>query len=267
MPTPRTAISTDGTPIRFELGGCGDVALVFVHCWNGERSFWRETLAAFSEHHTVVAFDLAGHGESGRNRKTWSIAAYADDLRAVVELVPSPRLVLIGHSMGAYVALEAALALGTRVLGLVPVDSLLDVASRRSPARIESDLLPWRRDYARSVELFTRAWLFADSTPPAVIERVVALARNADPTIAIESIADCWGYDAAAAFAQLRIPIHAINADNHPTDLPGNRRFAPQFKVTLMNGVGHYPMLEDPPRFNALLANLLRDVLYPAGGD
>jgi len=56
------------------------------------------------------------------------------------------------------------------------------------------------------------------------------------------------------------VPIHAINADMTPTSLEVNRKYAPQFDAVIMKGSGHYPMLEDPARFNELLADIIRKV-------
>ena len=56
------------------------------------------------------------------------------------------------------------------------------------------------------------------------------------------------------------MPIHAINADMTPTSLEVNRKYAPQFDAVIMKGSGHYPMLEDPARFNELLADIIRKV-------
>jgi pimeloyl-ACP methyl ester carboxylesterase len=45
-----------------------------------------------------------------------------------------------------------------------------------------------------------------------------------------------------------------------PTSLEVNRKYAPQFDAVIMKGSGHYPMLEDPARFNELLADIIRKV-------
>ena len=71
---------------------------------------------------------------------------------------------------------------------------------------------------------------------------------------ALPTLRAVFGFDIAGAITQLRQPIHAINATRHPTLLEINRRYAPRFEVTLMDGVGHFPMIEDPKRFNRILA-------------
>jgi pimeloyl-ACP methyl ester carboxylesterase len=51
----------------------------------------------------------------------------------------------------------------------------------------------------------------------------------------------------------LDVPFHAVNGEKFPTNVEANRRHAKRFDVTLMPGVGHYPMLEAPDRFLPLL--------------
>jgi pimeloyl-ACP methyl ester carboxylesterase len=50
-----------------------------------------------------------------------------------------------------------------------------------------------------------------------------------------------------------------INADLWPTDLDAARRHKPDIGLAVMRGVGHFPQLEEPDRFNALLARAIRD--------
>ena len=52
---------------------------------------------------------------------------------------------------------------------------------------------------------------------------------------------------------RVRVPAHAVNSDHFPTDVEANRRHFAAYDVTLMTGVGHYLMLEDPARFSDLL--------------
>ena len=49
----------------------------------------------------------------------------------------------------------------------------------------------------------------------------------------------------------------SINGDMNATNLEVNRKYAPQFDVVIMKGGGHYPMLEQPARFNELLADFI----------
>ena len=54
------------------------------------------------------------------------------------------------------------------------------------------------------------------------------------------------------------VPVRAINSDNQPTNLEGNRRWFADYDVEVLPGLGHYPMLEAPEAFNAALRSALK---------
>jgi sigma-B regulation protein RsbQ len=93
-PTVGSAKAADGVEIRYEAAGSGEPALVFVHGWSCNRSYWRAQMDHFAAYHRVVAVDLGGHGESGLGRKDWTMAAFGGDVRAVVEALGLKRVVL-----------------------------------------------------------------------------------------------------------------------------------------------------------------------------
>src|SRR5262245_60870132 len=88
-----TTESSDGVPIAYDVKGEGLLALVFVHGWSTDRTYWREQVEPFSRGFKVVTVDLAGHGESGTGRKEWSIEAFGDDVAAVVRKLSLRRAV------------------------------------------------------------------------------------------------------------------------------------------------------------------------------
>ena len=93
-------LSSDNVPIYYEVQGDGEPALVFIHGWCCDRSYWREQMGEFAQQYKVVTVDLAGHGESGLDRKAWTMSAFGEDVVAVVESLGLDKVVLIGHSMG-----------------------------------------------------------------------------------------------------------------------------------------------------------------------
>jgi uncharacterized protein (DUF885 family)/pimeloyl-ACP methyl ester carboxylesterase len=252
-----TVNSADGVPIRYEVRGSGDPALVFVHCWACDRHFWDGQVDRFAKDHEVVTLDLAGHGESGRGRTRWTIEAFGEDVRAVVEKLGLRRVVLIGHSLGGPVILEAARRLPGRVVGLIPVDTLLNVEQQEKPDEIAAFLAPFRKDFRAASEAFIREWMFTPQSDPRLIEAVVASAHRTPPEIAVAILETAWSYDARPAFRTVGVPIVAVNADKFPTALEVNRRYAPQYEALIQKGMGHYLMLEDPDAFNRLLDEAL----------
>jgi pimeloyl-ACP methyl ester carboxylesterase len=64
-------------------------------------------------------------------------------------------------------------------------------------------------------------------------------------------------YDLTAACRRVRAPVRAINGDLWPTAVETNRTLVPGFDATIIKGAGHYPMLEQPAVFNALLERVV----------
>jgi len=256
-----TARSADSVPIRFQVSGKGEPTVVLVHGWALDRRLWDGQVPRLKARHRVVTLDLAGHGESGRERASWTMAAFGEDVKAVVEAVGAKQVVLVGHSMGGPVVLEAARRMPERVKGIVLVDTLLDVEQRTPPDQIEAMARQLQADYKTTVTQMTNEYLFAPATPAAVRERVLDHATAMPPEISIGLLREVWGYDPRPALRDIRAPIRAVNADKFPTNLAVNRRHMPGYEAIIVAGTGHYPMLEDPARFGAALDQALGQVL------
>ena len=144
--------SADGVPIVFDVRGRGSgrsgaAAAVFVHGWAGRREHWDEQFEAFAHDRLVVRLDLAGHGASGQARDRWSVGAFAGDVEAVIDALGVDRVVLIGHSLGGSVIVEAARRLAGRVVRLVGVDTWSAIGVRKSVEELEASvLLPQMRE-------------------------------------------------------------------------------------------------------------------------
>ena len=100
MTMARTAISSDGVPIVYDVQGDGPDTVVFVHGWTCNRSHWDTQVQAFSNSYRTIAVDLGGHGESGLERTDWTMPSFAEDVAAVLDRENVDRAVVVGHSMG-----------------------------------------------------------------------------------------------------------------------------------------------------------------------
>ena len=153
--------SADGVSIQYRVEGDGEPVLLFVHCWTCDCHFWDHQVAHFAKRRRVVTLDLAGHGHSGRNREDWTMAAFGNDVRVVIEVLKQEHLVLIGHSMGGPVVLEAARGVPEgRLVGVIAVDSLHDLNQALDASTIDEQLQRFNRDYkAATARLETRSTL------------------------------------------------------------------------------------------------------------
>jgi pimeloyl-ACP methyl ester carboxylesterase len=258
-----SAVSADGVPLAFEVRGVGEPTLVFVHGWSCDRGYWKHQLDDFGKRQQVVALDLAGHGQSGVGRDTWTMPSFAQDVVAVADALRLDRMILIGHSMGGDVIVEAARRLPARVEGLVWVDVYRTLAALRSREAMERFVAPFRADFVPTTLDFVRG-MFVPSSDPDLVEWVAADMAAAPPDIALDSLEHARTVlpDVIDGLRDIHLPVVAINADNEPTDVEGLRRHG--VRAVLMHGVGHFPFLEDPPAFNRLLEETIRELTASA---
>src|ERR1700761_8991743 len=135
----KLATEPDGVHIEYRVAGKGDPAIVLIHGWATDANYWNAQIAPLQAKYTVVTVDLAGHGGSTKSRTDWSMEKYGEDVATVVPRIPNQQVILVGHSMGGTVALEAAHTLGNRVIGIIAVDALKSVGlPPLSPLQIQT---------------------------------------------------------------------------------------------------------------------------------
>jgi pimeloyl-ACP methyl ester carboxylesterase len=256
-----TAISADGVPIKYEVRGKGEPALVFVHGWCCDRSYWSAQLPYFARNHLVVAIDLAGHGESGLDRKEWTMGSFGEDIVAVVRKLNLDKIVLIGHSMGGPAVIEAARRLPEGVIGLVVADFLQDFERKYSQEFVDGWIDSLGPDYAASIKKFVAEALFTSRSDAALVERIADDMSSAPQAIGIGAIRAEFAFlnDLTWIVKEVKAPITCINSDVWPTKAEVNQRYAPGYKAKIMSGVGHFNMMEAPDIFNNLLEETVKE--------
>ena len=249
--------SADGVPIAYEVHGQGEPALVLVHGWSCDRSYWKEQIEYLSPQYRLVLVDLAGHGESGTGRKDYTMSAFGADVAAVVDSLGLQKVVLVGHSMGGDVIVEAAKKLPGRVVGLVWVDDYKSLGPARSAAEVDAFVTKFRKDFRGTTNGFVRG-MFAPNADPKLVDRVAKDMASAPPAIALSAMHNSFLNAARVPvdLTGLKLPVVAINSDREPTDHESLGKYG--VKAFVLPDSGHFPMLEDPPRFNRSLDSVVK---------
>lgn len=256
----KTVASADGVPIVYTVQGEGEPAVVFVHCWCCDQSYWKNQAPVFEKKYTVVTLDLAGHGESGMGRKEWTIQSFAGDVVAVVEALDLKRVILVGHSMGGPVVLEAARQLPERVIGVVGVDTFQNFEEKHSGLQKRATVDAFKVSFSAAMKRFVKS-LFPATADPALVSRIAADMAAEPPAVGIDAMKNLLDYNPLPALAELKIPIRAINSDLFPTKVEVNLRHARSFKVLFMPGRSHFVHIEDPETFNRLLEQTIEEIV------
>ncbi len=261
-----SAISADGNAIHYQVQGQGKPALIFIHGWCCDRSYWDAQLLYFAQKYKVVAIDLAGHGESGLDRKEWTMGAFGEDVVAVVDKLNLDQVVLVGHSMGGPVILEAARRMPKRVIGLVGVDTLQNFEGKLTQEEIDDWFSPLRANFVEATRNFVRT-MFTPNSDPALVEKIVTDMSSAPQEVgsgALEGYVDFQNNEIIRVLQEVQAPITCINSDQYPTNVEANQHYAPSYKAVIMSGAGHFNMIEDPETFNRLLEETIQEFVQKA---
>lgn len=236
-------------------------ALVLLHAFPLNSRMWEPQLAALSDRFRVVAPDLAGFGLSWVPEGTFSLDEQAHAVELTLDDLKVDELVLVGLSMGGYVALRLLDRLGSRVRGLVlantraTADDEATVADRhRLAAEIEAEGV----DLAAE-ELLPK--LVGPSTAldrPDLVDRVHALVlENKEPGVAGALRAMAARPDSTSRLARIACPVLVIGGEEDALVPPAAMHaMAARIRNAVVEIVpgGHLSNLESPEDFDRTLA-------------
>lgn len=263
----RIAIAPDGVHVQYRVYGTGEPALVFIHCWSCDSNYWREQVPVFEKKYTLVTVDLAGHGGTDGNRTDWSIAHFGQDVATALAAVPNKQIILVGHSMGGPVAIEAARLLKGRVIGIIGVDTFKSIgAPLPSKAQVDAAIKPFEADFIGHTRTLVADHLFVKGAHPQLAQKIAYDMSLSPPRVAVPVMRALLEYDFTEPLKEISVPIVAINSDlGEPVNETRIRKVLPKFRTVTLPGTGHFLMMEDPQRFNPALETEVATMLGSAG--
>ncbi|HEY8924067.1 MAG TPA: alpha/beta hydrolase [Polyangia bacterium] len=254
-------IFIDGVQGRLHVddGGAGGLPVVFVHSAAGSTAHWEAQLDHLRPSRRALAIDLRGHGQSAPPRDgDYRIASMADDLRAALDHLGLPRVVLVGHSMGGLVCAAFAGAHPERVAGLFLLDPASD--GRQIPQAVAASMMASLRSDAHAATEAYWASMLAPS-PGAVRARLIRDLRATPPATIIGPLEDMLTFDPITPLSRYAGPKMAVitDANETPAALHAQVPGIPVRKVP----TGHWVQLDDPQGVNRLLDEFLNGL--PSG--
>lgn len=260
----------NGTQLYYERTGAGAPPIVFVHGFACAHEDWAPQVNAFGGRHQVITCDLRGHGRSPGEPGSCDIEHYGADVAALLRALGLSGALLVGHSLGTRVVLQACLDAPDRVAGLVLVDGSFQApAGERSAEDVRRDIAS--AGYAAFASALFEQMFFA---PGAAADRIRARAVRLPEAIGAALFPRMVAWDArhmAAALGRVGVPLLAIQstmitAERRRVPLAAGattpfleliRSRAPQATIEVVPGVGHFTMLEAPAAVNRLLAGFV----------
>jgi len=269
------SVEIDGRRVNYvDIGDQGDARpIVFIHGLSGQWQNWLENIPRFAQERRVIAPDLPGFGASEMPREKISIERYGRVVAELCERLDLAPAVLVGNSMGGFVAAEVAIRwpeiaerlmlvaaagvsqadlaarpvkVGAKAIALLTASTLAQLrhAARRPRARHWFLSVVARHPGALKADMAFEGLLKGSGRPgfeDALMANLSYDFRDRLPRIGCPTLI-LWGEKDAV------IPVR--DAERFRELIPGARK-------RVLRDTGHVPMVERPPTFNAELARFL----------
>jgi pimeloyl-ACP methyl ester carboxylesterase len=281
--------SPDGTELAVRAAGDpSKPTIVFVHGFSLDMTTWHYQWTGLSDRFRTVLFDFRSHGRSGRAAGgDLSPLAFANDLAAVLETVGDGPVLLVGHSMGAMSMLAMAETrselFGVPVAGVVFVGSAASDLVRGAFGSVTELLRPkfgslrqaaGRVNRLRKVvlsspadvgQMVARATQFGTDASPHLVRYVVGLAAKAPSEVWTDGLAGLMEMDLRHAIEHIGVPALVIVGEQDRMTPPSSSVALagelPLGRLEIVEGAGHFPMLERHEEFNRRLGEFAAEVL------
>ncbi len=260
--TEREFRTTDGVRLHYSEHGSGHT-IVLVPGWTMPAWIWQAQIADFSRHYRVIAFDPRGQGDSEAAADGYEPVRRGRDIAELISLLGPERVLLVGWSLGVLDALAYLHADGDgRLAGLVLVDNSVGEEPPPTPSGH-----PFRRPHAMTREARMRlfvAGMFAHPRPAAWIDQLTRTCLRTPEEAAAELLAypEPRSYWKEAVYSTTR-PVLYVVRPRFAGQAQNLRLHHPGAETVVMQGVGHALFVDDPGRFDALLADFIHRRVWP----
>ena len=258
-PTPQDRFAKlDTMRVHYQNYGEGKEAVVFIHGWTCDLTFWKANIPAFVNHSRVIAIDLPGHGASDKPQITYSMDLFARAIDAVITDAGVERVALVGHSMGVPVIRQFYRKYPNKTLALVIVDGSLRGFGSREQTKGFLDPLrgPGYKEQAERMVSF----MVQPVKDPKTREEIKAAMTSAPQHVMVgawDAMLDeaIWKQD------KINAPTLAVMRKQPQSNAEYEnfvRELAPGIDYQAWEGVSHFLMMDEPQKFNDTVLAFLK---------
>jgi pimeloyl-ACP methyl ester carboxylesterase len=260
-------VRTNQHAIAYSDEGTG-LPIVFLHAFPLNRRMWSPQIPACQDQFRVVAVDLRGHGESDSSAAVESMDDFACDVREVLDRLRIREAVLVGLSMGGYVAFACYRRFAERIVGLVLADtraqpdnaearagrmSMIQTAESKGTGAIADIMLPKLLSPASlqgKPELSQRVRMMIEQTPVGTIKAdLKAMADRPDSTPLLATIS-----------CPALVLVGELDRATPPSDAQYMADRIHESHLHIVSDAAHLPNLERPEVFNTTLVSFLKAI-------
>jgi pimeloyl-ACP methyl ester carboxylesterase len=253
----------DGSRVHYLSYGEGRDAAVFIHGWTCDATFWRFQAPVYERRRSLL-IDLPGHGASEKPQVPYTMEYFARAVEAVMEYAGVDRATLIGHSMGTPVAIQFLRMYPGKVNGLVIVDGFIpgppkdDAERKKQSAQAAMMIKMYRGPEYRDNLVRMLDSMFTPESPAGMREEIESKmlstpqyvgASAMESMMAMSPVKESWPDVPVVATMMKR-----DSSDQFRRFLKGHFQLV---RFEEFDHAGHFLMMEQPDKFNAILTSFL----------
>ncbi len=256
------------TEIAYDDVGSG-LPVVFLHAFPLNRTMWDPQVTTLVAESRCIAIDFRGLGES-RGNPPYTMDQYADDVAGVLDALHIERAVIVGCSMGGYVAFAFWRRHRHRVRGLVLADTRATADTPEATARRQELIELARTQGNTAVANAQIAGLVGKTTREKrpdiydAMHRLIAQAPTDGVIGALEAMIE--RPDSTDTCATIDVPTLVVVGDEDVLTPPKEARAMCASirgsRLEVLQGAGHLSNVERPAAFNTVMSEFLARLLY-----
>ncbi|MDY0212606.1 MAG: alpha/beta hydrolase [Desulfuromonadaceae bacterium] len=262
-------VKINGSKIYYTEGGNPAAAsVVFIHGFPFSSAIWKDQLKALGNNYHSVAYDFRGMGNSALGDGQYTLEGHVDDLIAMLDYLEIEQAIVVGLSMGGYIALRALERNPERFLGVVLCDTQSKADDNTAKLKRAAGAKAVKQDGAAAFAegfvgaVFTQTSL--ESNVPAVGFIKDLISATNPLAIAGNLIAMAGRTDTTDSLQNISIPtLILVGEEDNLTTPDTARAMHAQIKgseLHLIPQAAHMSHLENPEVFNARLLEFLQKI-------
>lgn len=237
-----SAVVINGGLVHYEAFGKGD-PILFLHGWLGSWRYWMQTMESLAVEYRVYAVDLWGFGDSDKSEKRFGMDEYVTLVERFISDQGLDEPIIVGHSLGAAVAIEYA------ARNVTPVSKIMAVSLPLSEDSVNHRLKNYLQPSILPNVLFR--W---KPIPTKEIEEEAERAAEKVIPMSLESWAN---YNFQEKLYQVKCNILLVFGEKDdvvdPAPIKALNNETSHVKYISLGGSRHFPMVDENAKFNRLL--------------
>jgi 3-oxoadipate enol-lactonase len=250
-----------------EAGPASGLPVVFIHGFPFSHAMWTSQIDALTaESFRSFAYDVRGHGYSDVGDGQYTIEGHVDDLIGLLDLWNLKQAVVVGLSMGGYIALRALERNPERFCAAVLCDTRSEtdpndgkIRRARTMAVVKArGSAAFAEDFVKGI--FAASTLSSNPTPVEMIKGIIA--RTTPLSIAGTQLALAGRTDTTGSLPSIGVPTLILVGEHDVTTPVASSQSMhaaiPRSEMVVIPGAAHMSNLENPAAFNSALVAFLR---------